>query len=49
MVLRLTTFKFYTDELRLGDEILKVTVDLDLADPANSGYNIISHHYSMPI
>lgn len=49
MVLRITTFKLYSDELRLGDEILKITVDLDLTEPANSGYNIISHHYAMPV
>ncbi|CAD8201964.1 unnamed protein product [Paramecium pentaurelia] len=48
LLLRLTIFKNYGDELRLGDELAKITVDLDNSQPQNCGYDVISHMYSTP-
>ncbi|CAD8176760.1 unnamed protein product [Paramecium pentaurelia] len=47
-LVRLTIFKNYQDEIDLGDEILKITVDIDLTDYKKCGYDVISHHYYMP-
>ncbi|CAD8121062.1 unnamed protein product [Paramecium sonneborni] len=49
LLLRLTIFQNYGDELRLGDELVKITVDLDLQNPQKCGYDVISHMYSTPI
>ncbi|CAD8094422.1 unnamed protein product [Paramecium primaurelia] len=49
LLLRLTIFKNYGDELRLGDELAKITVNLDISQPKNCGYDVISHLYSTPL
>ncbi|CAD8103066.1 unnamed protein product [Paramecium primaurelia] len=48
LLLRLTIFKNYGDELRIGDELAKITIDLDKSQPQNCGYDVISHMYSTP-
>ncbi|CAD8156959.1 unnamed protein product [Paramecium octaurelia] len=48
LLVRLTLFKNYQDEIELGDELLKVTVDIDQSDSQNSGYDVLAHHYWMP-
>ncbi|CAD8117342.1 unnamed protein product [Paramecium sonneborni] len=48
LLVRLTLFQNYQDEQELGDEILKITVDIDLSDIKKCGYDVISHHYWMP-
>ncbi|CAD8185287.1 unnamed protein product [Paramecium pentaurelia] len=48
LLVRLTIFNNYKDEIDVGDEILKITVDLDPSDQARCGYDLISHHYWMP-
>ncbi|CAD8108685.1 unnamed protein product [Paramecium primaurelia] len=48
LIVRLTIFKNYQDEIVVGDEILKITADLYLSDKQKCGYDVISHHYWMP-
>ncbi|CAD8126690.1 unnamed protein product [Paramecium sonneborni] len=48
LLVRLTLYKNYQDEINLGDELLKITVDIDLSGKQKSGYDVISHHYWMP-
>ncbi|CAD8109141.1 unnamed protein product [Paramecium sonneborni] len=48
LIVRLTTFKNYQDEINLGDEIVKIIMNIDLSNQNNCGYDVISHHYRMP-
>ncbi|CAD8128315.1 unnamed protein product [Paramecium sonneborni] len=48
LVVRLTIFKNYQNEINIGDEIVKIIMNIDLSDQNNCGYDVISHHYRMP-
>ncbi|CAD8109520.1 unnamed protein product [Paramecium sonneborni] len=48
LVVRLTIFKNYQNETNLGDEIVKIIMNIDLSDKNNCGYDVISHHYRVP-
>ncbi|CAD8126371.1 unnamed protein product [Paramecium sonneborni] len=48
LLLRMSVFKSYTNEIRVGDEVAKILVDIDKSNQF-SGYTIVSYHYATPI
>ncbi|CAD8121897.1 unnamed protein product [Paramecium sonneborni] len=48
LVLRLTAYRNYQDEIALGDELLKIIANINLSDEQQCGYDVTSHHYRMP-
>ncbi|CAD8084371.1 unnamed protein product [Paramecium sonneborni] len=49
LLFRLTAYRSYADEIKIGDELVKIVVELDLQQPFNFGYQVASFHYAIPI